>query len=59
MYDLYSATSIYLECKFSSKSDEVFVLKPICQNIDFRYKSLKYQCQIHTECLQIDWSANS
>ena len=37
MSDLYSTPSKYVECMFSSKSDEVFSLGPIYLKIDIRY----------------------
>ena len=47
MSDLYSTPSKCLECKFSNEFDEVVSFRPICLNVDFRYKTLKYQYQIH------------
>ena len=52
MQDLYSAPSKYLELKYSNESDEFLILGPIFLNLDFRYKMLKYQFQIHTQRLQ-------
>ena len=49
MSDLHSTLSKCLECKFSSKSDEVLSLVPICLKIDSRYKILKDQYQIRTQ----------
>ena len=58
MSDLYSAPWNYFECKFASKSDEVLLLEPICQNIDFRYKIWKRQHKIRAQRLQIDYTTN-
>ena len=58
MSDQYSPPSKCLDSKFSSKSDEVLSLGPICLNIDFSYKVLKDQRQIRTQHLQIDYCTN-
>ena len=55
--DLYSTPSRCFECEFSLKFVKILVLGPICLNKDFRYKFLNCQCQIRTQCLQIDKSA--
>ena len=54
MSDFYKRPSKYFESKFSSIPDKILNLGPICPNLDFRHKILKYQCQIHIYHPQID-----
>ena len=44
---------------FSSKSDDILFLAPICLNLVFKYKIFKYQFQIRIQHLQIGWCSRS
>ena len=53
MSDFYKKPK-YFESKFSSIPDNILNLGPVCPDLDFRHKIMKYQCQIRIYHPQID-----